>query len=179
MTDKNLRYANDMLDKLIKLDEELVGMYYEMGQILHAIYTSNVWDVMGYSSFKDMIEEELTFSVATAHHYRNMFMHFRRLKYPKDQALKLVKKFGMTAMCKVMPQMKSSMGERAIKARIDGLDENQINFTLTNVQLKSAHRALHRMGATQSEDGRRMHSSEAFMAMVYDVNAQPALKSVA
>ncbi len=179
MTDKNLKYANRMLDKLIKLDEKLVGMHYDMGQILYAIYASNLSDVMGYGSFKDMVEEELTFSVSTAHHYRKLFANFRRLKYPKDKALKLVKKFGMTAMCKVMPHMTASLGDQAIKARIAGLDENQINFTLTNAQLKSAHQALHRKGATQSKDGRRIHSSEAFMTMVHEVNAQPALKSVA
>ena len=179
MKDKNLEYANRMLDRLIKMDEELVGMYYDMGQVLYAIYTSNLWEVMKYGSFKEMVEEELTFSIATAHHYRHLFSHFQRLKYPKDKALKLVKKFGMTAMCKVMPQMKSSMGDRAIKARIDGLDENQINFTLTNAQLRAAHRALHRMGATKSDDGRYMHSSEAFMSMVRETNAKSALKSVA
>ncbi len=179
MTDKTLAYANKILDRLIELDAETISLHYDMGQLLYAIFAGQLWNIMNYDSFAHMVEEELSFAPTTAHSYRKMYGHFKRLSYNKEKALQLIKKFSYTQMSRVMPQMKSSMGDRAIKARIAGLDQNQINFTLTNAQLAAAHKALHALGATRSEEGRYKHSSEAFMSMVKEVNARPKLKVVA
>ena len=71
-------------------------------------------------------------------------------------------------MVKVLPKMDQKIGERAVKARIEKLDDHQINFTLNGEQLKQANAALEKMGAKR-QTHRWMNSSEAFMAMVEKV----------
>jgi hypothetical protein len=75
-------------------------------------------------------------------------------------------------MCDVLPKMNDKIGVRAIKKRIDAIDEHQINFTLSNAQLEQAHTALKQMGAQQADTGRWLNSSEAFMQMVELINKE-------
>jgi hypothetical protein len=72
--------------------------------------------------------------------------------------------------------MNDKIGVRAIKKRIDAIDEHQINFTLNNAQLEQAHTALKQMGAQQADTGRWLNSSEAFMQMVELINQAPNAK---
>ena len=55
-------YANTLLDKLIVLDDQTTGAYYEMGQILAAISSTKLYDVLGYNSMSHLVEEELSFT---------------------------------------------------------------------------------------------------------------------
>lgn len=172
-------YVNTLLDKLIVLDDQTTGAYYEMGQILAAISHNNLFDLLGYSSMAHLVEEELSFTSTTGHRYANMFRHFRRLHYNKAESLSLLKKCGFTHLCDVLPGITSKIGERAIAARIKNLNINQINFTVTDDELAKCHQALAKMGAMRSDRGRFINSSQAFMDMVAEVNRRPALKAVA
>jgi hypothetical protein len=177
MADK--KYVASLLDKLIELDVTTVGAYYEMGRILHSFKQGDLHADIGYESFGHMVEEELSYSTATAHSYSALYRHFQRLHYNKAEALDLLRKFGKTHLSEVLPSLNSKIGARAIKARIDNLGHNQINFTLDNEELAEAQRALLKMGAMKSDNGRYLNSSEAFMDMVREVNKKPVLKSVA
>ena len=172
-------YANTLLDKLIVLDDQTTGAYYEMGQILSAIQQNRLFDVLGYDSMTHLVEEELSFTPSTAFRYGALFRNFRRLHYNKAESLKLLKKFGMTHLSDVLLSMKDKLGERAIRTRIKNLDQNQINFTVTDNQLSQCHQALTKMGAVRAEGGRYLNSSQAFMDMVKEVNLAHRLKSVA
>lgn len=171
--------ATAMLDQLIELDYQTVEAYYDMGSLISSMQHGKVWELLEYSSMTHLIEEELTFSPSTASKYAGMFRHFRRNHYIKFEATNLLKKFGLTHMCEVLPNINSKLGQRAIKNRIDALDQNQINFTLTNVELDKCRKALEIMGALQSDSGRYKNSSEAFMQMVTVVLKTPVLKKVA
>ena len=173
-------YASDLLDKLVVLDDQTTGAYYEMGQILSAIAHNNLFDILGYSSMSHLVDEELSFTASTAHRYANMFRHLRRLHYNKTESLVLLKKCGFSHLCDVLPSISSKIGERAINTRIKNLNSNQINFTVTDDELSKCHQALAKMGAMRSDGGRYMNSSQAFMDMVDEVNKKPApLKAVA
>jgi hypothetical protein len=171
--------ATAMLDRLIELDYQTVEAYYDMGSIISAMQHGNICDLLQYDSMAHLVEEELTFTPSTAYKYATMYRHFRRLHYLKPEAIVILKKFGITHMCDVLPGIKDKIGVRAIKSRIDSLNQNQINFTLTDKQLNECHSALTKMGAEKSDTGRYLNSSEAFMDMVRGVNKQPRLKSVA
>jgi hypothetical protein len=175
----NKTQAKAMLDRLIELDYQTVEAYYDMGSLISSMQHGNIYDMLAYDSMTHLIEEELTFTASTAFKYANMYRHFRRLHYLKHEAVELLKKFGLTHMAEVLPKFNDKLGARAIKTRIDSLDQNQINFTLTNSQLDECHKALGKMGAMKSEGGRFINSSEAFMDMVKAVNKKPHLKSVA
>lgn len=177
MADK--KYVANLLDKLVELDVTTVGAYYEMGRILHSFKQGNLHDIIGYESFAHMIDEELSYSPATAHSYSSLYRHFQRLHYNKAEALDLLRKFGKTHLAEVLPALSAKIGSRAIKTRIDNLGHNQINFTLDNDELSQAQQALTKMGAMKSDNGRYLNSSEAFMDMVREVNKKPALKAVA
>jgi hypothetical protein len=177
MADK--KYVAKLLDKLVELDVTTVGAYYEMGRILHSFKQGNLHDILGYETIGHMIEEELSYSPATAHSYASLYRHLHRLHYNKAESLDLLRKFGKTHLSEVLPKMDTKVGSRAIKARIDSLGHHQINFTIDDSELAEAQRALAKMGATRTETGRYQHSSEAFMDMVREVNQKPALKSVA
>ena len=172
-------YANTLLDKLIVLDDQTTGAYYDMGQILSAIQHGKLFDVLGYNSMHEMVVEELSFTPSTAHRYANTFRHLRRLHYNKAESLSLLKKCGYSHLSDVLPNMKDKIGYRAIRKRIRALNQNQINFTVTDKELTETHRALAKMGAVQSDHGRFLNSSQAFMDMVKEVNKRPVLKAVA
>jgi len=175
---KTKEYAAKILDQLIALDKAVQAAYYDMGQLLHALYEGNLHEVLGYRSFKAMIEEELTHSISTAHNYRKMYKRFKELKYNKTEAIAILTKFGVTPLNKVLPNMTQKLGARGVKRRIDALDFHQINFQLHDYELEECHDALFYMGASQSEEGRLSGTSEAFMEMVRLVN-QESTKKVA
>lgn len=172
-------YANTLLDKLIALDDQTTGAYYEMGQIISAITHNRLYEILGYNSVAHLVEEELSFTPSTAHRYAGLFRHLRRLHYNKTESLALLKKCGFTHLSDVLPNMTSKMGERAIKKRIRELNQNQINFTVTDKQLSETHQALTKMGALRSDGGRYLNSSQAFMDMIHEVNKKRTLKAVA
>lgn len=171
-------YAKKLLGRLVELDYQTVEAYYDMGSIISSMQHGKIYDVLGYDSMTHLVDEELTYTPSTAFKYASMFRHFRRLHYFKPEALTILKKFGITHMCEVLPRMKDKIGVRAIKSRIDSIDQNQINFTLTNKELDECHQALTKMGATRSDGGRYMDSSVAFMGMIDIVNTKPHLKAV-
>lgn len=171
------KYAAQLLDKLIELDYQTVEAYYDMGSIISSMQHGKLYEQLDYNSMTELVEHELTYTPSTAFKYANMYRHFRRLHYLKHEAVELLKKFGLTHMCDVLPKMNDKIGVRAIKKRIDAIDEHQINFTLNNDQLAKAHRALRQMGAEQSDgSGRWLNSSEAFMQMVELINQAPNAK---
>lgn len=174
------KYVKDMLNNLIVLDGQTTGAYYEMGRILHSFREGKLHEVLKFDNFSQLVEEQLSYSPATAIRYSNLYMQFKRLHYTKSEALNLLIKYGMTHMLDVMPSMENKIGDRAIKVRIDNLDQNQINFTLTGAELSECNRALARMGASRSDTGRWMNSSQALMDMVRQVNKSPTvMKAVA
>lgn len=173
------KQATAMLDRLVELDFQTVEAYYDMGSLISSMQHGNLYEALEYESMGELIENELTYTPSTGFKYATMFRNFRRLHYLKSEAINLLKKFGLTHMCAVLPKMNDKIGERAIKKRIDQLDQNQINFTLNNRELEQCHQALASMGAVRSGDGRFHNSSCAFMDMVREVNKRPPLKSVA
>ena len=160
------QYANKLLDKLITLDHSTVEAYYDMGSIISSIQHGALFKEVGYSSMTELVESELTYTPSTAFKYGGMYRHFRRLKYTKVEAVDLLQEFGLTHMCDILPKMNDKVGIRAIRNRIDALDDHQINFTLNSKELEKAHKALKQLGAMQSDNGRWLNSSEAFMEMV-------------
>jgi hypothetical protein len=172
MAANNEKYAAQLLDKLIELDYQTVEAYYDMGSIISSMQHGKLYEHLEYTSMTELVENELTYTPSTAFKYANMYRHFRRLHYLKHEAVELLKKFGLTHMCDVLPKMNDKIGVRAIKKRIDAIDEHQINFTLNNAQLEQAHTALKQMGAQQADTGRWLNSSEAFMQMVELINKE-------
>lgn len=169
MADK--KYVASLLDKLVELDVTTTGAYYEMGRILHSFKQGGLHDIIGYESFAHMVEEELSYSPASAHSYSSLYRHFQRLHYNKAESLELLRKFGKTHLMDVLPGLNAKIGQRAIKTRIDAIDKHQINFTLTTTELDECHHALKILGAEQEESGGRWkNSSEALMGMVKQVN---------
>lgn len=164
------KQAATMLDRLVELDFQTVEAYYDMGSIISSMQHGKLYEILEYTSMGHLIEEELTYTPSTGSKYASMYRHFRRLHYIKPEAIKLLKQFGLTHMCDILPNMTDKIGQRAIKNRIAGIDQHQINFTLTTVELDDCHKALEALGATKSELGRYKNSSEAFMGMVNQVN---------
>lgn len=164
------KQAEKMLDRLIELDAQTMEAYYDMGSLISSMQHGQMHKILEYSSMTQLIEEELTYTPSTAFKYASMYRHFRRLHYLKHEAVSLLKEFGLTHMCDILPAMKDKLGVRAIRQRVAAIDEYQINFTLNSAELDACHRALTRMGAVQSDGGRYENSSAAFMAMVNQVN---------
>ena len=164
---KEQEHANALLDRLIEIDFQTVEAYYDMGSIISSMQHGKLHKVIGYNSMTELVEEELTYSPASAFKYATMYRHFRRLHYMKHEAIDLLKKFGLTHLSAILPTVNTKIGARAIKARIDNLDQHQLNFTLTKAELDKAHTALKKFGLIrQGNDGRWLHSSDAFMEMV-------------
>jgi hypothetical protein len=173
MTDVTYKQAATLLDRLIELDYQTVEAYYDMGSIISSMQHGKLYEILDYNSMTELVECELTYTPSTAFKYAGMYRHFRRLHYVKHEAVELLKEFGLTHMCDILPKMKDKIGVRAIKKRIDAIDEHQINFTLNSEQLQKTHLALKQMGAIKADGGRWLNSSEAFMQMVELINHAP------
>lgn len=170
---KSKKYAEQLLDRLCELDSQTTAAYYDMGQILYSISQGKLFEVLGYPSMHALIEEELSYSFSTASKYLHTYRHFRRLKYNKTESLHMLRKFSFTHLAAVLPKINDKIGERAMQNRIDSLDVHQINFALSKSDYEECQRALHIMGAVDSESGDRLlHSSKAFMDMIREVLAR-------
>jgi len=171
-------YATKLLDRLKELDFQTVEAYYDMGSIISSMQHGQLHKFIGYTSMTELIDCELTYTATTGGKYAAMYRHFRRLHYMKHEAVELLKKFGLTHMCFVLPDIEQRVGKRAIRNRINAIDQHQINFTLTQSQLDKVHSVLKQHGATMIE-GRWVNSSEAFMEMVGQFsNGTPKLTAV-
>lgn len=159
-------YAKRILDQLIKLDKGTLDAYYTMGQLIHAISEGALYQVLGYDNLSQLMDEELSYSSSTGHHYRKLYARFKALKYTKPEALKLMEKFGMTNLNRVLPAMNQKLGTRGIKRRVDALDIHQMNFLLTNKDYDKVRKLLLDYGAERTPEGRMLHASEALMEMV-------------
>lgn len=158
-------YAASLLDRLISLDDQVTGAFFEMGQILSAIEHGKLWDQLGYQSFGHLIEEEMSFTAGTAGKYYHTYRHFKRLNYNKTEALDLIKTFSFTRVAEWAAQAKVKVGKRAVGNAIEKILENkrQINFTLNKENYALVEKALEQFGAEITEEGRWMHSSDALV----------------
>jgi len=171
-------YAENLLDRLISLDEQVTGAFFEMGQILSAIEHSKLWDVLGYESFGHLVAEELSFTTSTASKYYNTYRNFKRLGYNKTEALDLIKTFSFTRVAEYLIGATQKVGKRAIANKIEQLLENrrQINFTLNKEDYALVEKALEDHGAEVTDNGRWMHSSEALVDIAKEA-IKPAPKT--
>jgi len=167
---KTREYAAKLLDQLIQLDKTTSAAYYEMGRILHALFESKLHEVLGYESYTEMINEECSFTASTSHNYRKTYKKLKELHYNKTEALKLMQEVSFTRLSDVLRDMNTKLGVRGVKRRVAALALHQINFQLYDDEVDECHAALKALGATESEEGRLQHSSEAFMQMVRSVN---------
>lgn len=163
------QYAADLLDRLKEIDRGTVEAYYEMGRILAAMYKQELYDLLGYTSMTAMIDEELSYSATTAHKYMATYLHFKRLKINKAEALKLMHKHGYTVLTRVMPKMKPTADPRYVKrvvqkaVNVEHKRCKQVNFQMTEDEWLLLIDALGEYGAEW--DGKRLlHASEALLA---------------
>lgn len=173
-------YAANLLDRLISLDDQVTGAFFEMGQILSAVEHGKLWDQLGYQSFAHLVEEEMSFTSGTAGKYLHTYRHFKRLGYKKTEALDLIREFSFTRVAEYLAQAKDKVGKRAVANAIAKNLENkkQLNFTVNAEQYETVKRALRAHGAEQSEGGRWDHSSDAFVDIMKDAARRPKLKAV-
>lgn len=173
-------HVNALLDKLIELDQQTSGAYYEMGQILSAIRRDKLYDVLGYESMAHLVEEELSFSLGTAGRYAATYDHFKRLGYTKNQALDIMYEYGFSNVSDYLPKAKNKVSKATVGRHIRKmLEENvQINFQYSAADYRVLEQALIQHGAVRSDTGRLLHSSEALLDIVRS-SGKPRLKVVA
>ena len=170
MSKNTEQYALNLLDKLIDLDQQTTAAYYEMGRLLTAFKRDKLYTLIGYDSLGALIEEELSFHKTSAAAYMRVYENCCRLKYTKNEALDILNKFGLTHLNQVLPKIKQKIGTRALKARIDSLDEKQVTFWMHEKEWDEVERALVAMGGIKNENGRWMNSSEALIEMARAIN---------
>lgn len=173
-------YAGNLLDRLVSLDEQVTGAFYEMGQLLSAIEHGKLWEILGYESFSHLIEEELSYMSGTAGKYLHTYRHFKRLHYTKVEALAMISEFSFTRVAEYICQASTKVGQRAIRNAIQvNLDnKKQINFTVNKAEHELVKRVLRAHGAVESDSGRWESSTSAFMDIVKEASRKPLLKAV-
>lgn len=173
-------YAKKLLDTLIELDKRTQAAYYEMGRILYSLKQGKLYDVLGYESMSHLIEEELSFTISTAFSYSKLYSEFARLNYHKLEAVNMLEQFGMRHMTQVLPKLKTKIGVRAMKNRIEELDEKQLTIWMHSKEYNEVAKALESVGGMRDKAGRWKNSSEAIleMARVVNANGKPKLKAV-
>ena len=166
------KYAYTLLDNLIELDQQTTAAYYEMGRILTALKRDKLYNLIGYDSLGELVEEELSFHKSTAASYIRVYENCQRLKYTKNEAVDILNKFGLRHLNQVLPKVKQKIGTRALKARIDGLDEKQFTFWMHGNEYNEVEQALLKAGGMKDDTGRWINSSEALSNMARILNSQ-------
>ena len=164
------RYVDKLLGNLVALDHQTTRAYYEMGQLLNSFREDKLYTALGYESFGSLVEEELTFTVTSATSYIALYREFKRLRYTKAEALKLLQNHGYTHLLQVLPSIKQKIGTRAMKTRVAAIDVAQMNFMLTNAEQQELRNALLKFGASELPSGRFTHTSAALMELVRSIN---------
>lgn len=174
------QYAGRMLDRLVDLDQEVTGAFYEMGQILSSLEHGKLWDLLGYESFTHLVNEEMSFTSGTAGKYLHTYRHFKRLGYNKTDSLDLIRSFSFTRVAEWAAKAPQKVGKRAVGNAIKRNLENrrQINFSVNAEEYARVQRALRKHGAVRTETGRWENSSEAFLDIINGDGNKPLLKAV-
>lgn len=167
---KNEEYAKKLLDSLVELDRKTQSAYYEMGRILYSLRQGKLYDILGYDSMAHLIEEELSFSAGTASTYAKAYREFARLNYHKLEALNMLEQFGLRHMARILPSLDTKIGVRAMKNRVEQLDEKQLTIWLHGKEYDEVATALEIVGGERDENGRWKNSSEAILALARNVN---------
>jgi hypothetical protein len=149
------------LDQLKELDRLVHRAYFEMGRILSALKTHQLWKVLGYQSFHHMIEEELTVTPSTARCYASVYEHSRRLKYTDKETIQNIEVIGLRALSRMLPAMKEKTGMRALANRKERM-ERPVSFWLTPDELYELETALIDNGLV-IKNGRWQNSSESLL----------------
>jgi hypothetical protein len=159
------QYAANLLDRLRSLDDQVTGAFFEMGQILSGIEHGKLWELLGYQSFGHLVEEEMSFTAGTAGKYYHTYRHMKRLGYTKVESLDLIRSFSFTRIAEWSAKAKVKVGKRAVGNAIEKILENkhQINFTVNKEEYELINRVLKAYGAEQSESGRWLNSTPAFV----------------
>jgi len=166
-------YATNLLDRLIKLDDEVTGAFFEMGQILSALEHGKLWDILGYQSFAHLVEEEMSFTSGTAGKYLHTYRHFKRLGYNKSESLELIRSFSFTRVAEWAAKATQKVGKRAVGNAIQKILENkhQINFTCNKQEYEDVKRVLKEHGASVDEStGRWTGSTVAFVDVIREAS---------
>lgn len=174
-----VKQAQAILDRLVELDAQTVEAYYDMGSLLASIQHGELFKILGYESMTHLIEEELTYSPATAFKYSGVYRRFRQLHYTKVEAVKLLQKHGISPVSRVLMKLKDKVGNRAFAKRVADLDVHVIGFMLNGEQFARARQILIQHGAIEKNQ-RLDHSSEAFLEILNKVagKAKPKLTAV-
>lgn len=159
--------ANDLLTRLVELDRQTHGAYYDMGQLLQSFKANRLWELLGYESFPAMVEEELSFSTQTAYRYASTYRHLQRLRYSKAESLALLGEFGFTRVSEYVIHAKDKVDRETVARRMQKyVRARVINFMLDPDDYERAVKALLAEGAEFTEGGNLKNSSSAFMRLV-------------
>lgn len=169
---QNKQYAEQLLDTLKELDRITHESYYEIGRLLYSFKNEKLFELLDYESFKQMVQEELSFSYNVAIKYANLYGQFRRLKYNRTEAIIAMEEFGVRSLAKVLPKTNEKLGVRALRHRVDALDEYNISFWMRGAEYDEVVAALEFCGVEYTDTGRFSNSSEALVAMARHVLAK-------
>lgn len=156
--------AQFMLDQLKDLDRLVHRAYFEMGRLLNAFKTHDLWKVLGYKSWKEMVEEELSCSISTAAKYSNIYGHLKRLKYDQKESLQLIEVLGLRSLARMLPSMQIKLSMTALRHKKEKLNRC-VAFWVTPEQEALLEEVLTHYGMT-IENNRWEHSSEALLALI-------------
>ena len=169
---KNVLDARKLLDQLKELDSLVHRAYFEMGRILNALKTHELWKPLGYKSFKEMIEEELTLSYGTACCYASVYANSKVLGYTDLETIRNIEVIGLRALARLLPSMKQKLGIRALQNRKEEM-ERVVSFWLTPDELYELENKLLAHGLVV-KNGRWINSTEALLSALLEQQRKAA-----
>ena len=156
--------AQALLDQLKELDRLVHRAYYEMGRLLFVLRDHKLWEVLGYASWSNMVEEELSCSVSTAVIYSDTYKHLKRLRYSKEESIKFIETIGLRTLHKVLPSQKEKLSITQLRHRKEKLNRC-VSFWISPDQEAFLEEVLMHYGLV-IKNNRWENASEAFFALV-------------
>lgn len=164
-------YIQQAINTIRAADKAQVEAQFEIANLLAAIKEHKLYENMQYSSFDSLVVSELDFAVNAAHGYVKLYCIFTSLQYSKEAYLKLMQQFGWRRLNKALQHSPRKLGYRAIKARLQEMDDakpSQFNLLLTKESdVKRLENLLKEHGLRTSE-GRRSGLTTSMIALIDD-----------
>jgi hypothetical protein len=163
--------AQQILARLKELDQMTADAYYEMGQLLFTIETSQMYFMLGYHSTSELIREELSFTHGTGWGYIRMYGRMRELKFSKQEGVEAIKKHGVTNVRNAVFEVQNKNPKKLAEViRKEVKDRRSLSFTLSAAEFEEVKEMLERHGAKYHEDSKFTNSRVALMNSVRALN---------
>lgn len=173
MATQTKKQVNQLVQQIRELCISSAENAYELAQVLNAVQQGKLFEVVGYESFKDFLDNaDVLMGYSTACKYTQTYRHLVRLKYTRQESTEILGEFGVTGARHLISQMEKKVAISTLRRRQVAEGSPIINFALAPDEILEVDTALEKYGMRYHDSGQRSGSANALLNLVRAVNGK-------